>query len=658
MKMNMIMDYEFAKENFLLLLEHIEAYDFKYLTYQEIENETGIDSSILRDEVIQPLIKERKIELKKEVIANRWAYSYRLLKERPVVIESQPINDNKLMVIDERVVLNKEFRIYGTKENPLFLAKDVAEWIDYSKDSKGNYRLYKMMDMVEEEEKIKYLVDSINGGVTSKARNTQEMWFLTEEGLYEVLMQSRKPIAKEFKKEVKKILKQIRQTGGYIPVKQDDSEVEVLAKAFNIINKTNIMLENEVKALKGKLDGRDKSVTLTDGVKLLEIKGLNSTIFNISGLIPLFFYVLRGKLRINREKIFFNKIYTKEKLFMIKLKTGTFKYAQLCEMMDWEKKSGKGKILQIESLSNHCDWEKGEKATFIIHRVYEEPVEKIREKAGKYVDVVEDVLLSIIHNRALQGNDDIVYYGVNELMTLATLISEEYSISYSNKDYLFATEGITINRNIIRYYHNNYYSVLRGALNSGLKRMNDKRYIKSSEVTMIEDNKSKEREITDKEAKILLEAEAFIMKEMGYSSLNKIVLVGKYFEFKNRVIKKINSEDNELKLINYRKAFKIIYTKNTIKWGIEDKLSDNKTRELFEVTHRGIVDLARKHFEKNHDIARMKVICKQAKDNLGFGEPFITETELGIEDKRVDIAFSYPSFIEDIDLIDRILRCK
>ena len=37
MKMNMIMDYEFAKENFLLLLEHIEAYDFKYLTYQEMK---------------------------------------------------------------------------------------------------------------------------------------------------------------------------------------------------------------------------------------------------------------------------------------------------------------------------------------------------------------------------------------------------------------------------------------------------------------------------------------------------------------------------------------------------------------------------------------------------------------------------------------------
>ena len=39
----------------------------------------------------------------------------------------------ELKVIDERIVLEKEFRIYGTVENPLFLAKDVAEWIDYSK---------------------------------------------------------------------------------------------------------------------------------------------------------------------------------------------------------------------------------------------------------------------------------------------------------------------------------------------------------------------------------------------------------------------------------------------------------------------------------------------------------------------------------------------
>lgn len=67
---------------------------------------------------------------------------------------------------------------------------------------------------VESEEKFKYLIPANNNG--GYLRPNQEYWFLTEDGLYEVLMQSRKPKAKEFKKEVKKILKSIRKTGGYV----------------------------------------------------------------------------------------------------------------------------------------------------------------------------------------------------------------------------------------------------------------------------------------------------------------------------------------------------------------------------------------------------------------------------------------------------------
>lgn len=33
---------------------------------------------------------------------------------------------DELKIIDERLVLDKDFRIYGTEDNPLFLAKDVA----------------------------------------------------------------------------------------------------------------------------------------------------------------------------------------------------------------------------------------------------------------------------------------------------------------------------------------------------------------------------------------------------------------------------------------------------------------------------------------------------------------------------------------------------
>ncbi|HII4487338.1 TPA: BRO-N domain-containing protein [Clostridium perfringens] len=127
-----------------------------------------------------------------------------------------------IKVIDERSVLGKDFKVYGTTENPLFLAKDVAEWIDYSyKDSRKTARdTSKMLKTIDEEEKLV--------GTLFLSGQNREAWFLTEDGLYEVLMQSRKPIAKEFKKEVKKILKQIRLTGG--AVRNEEEFIMILNK--------------------------------------------------------------------------------------------------------------------------------------------------------------------------------------------------------------------------------------------------------------------------------------------------------------------------------------------------------------------------------------------------------------------------------------------
>lgn len=122
----------------------------------------------------------------------------------------------KLQIIEQREVLGKEFKIYGDFGNPLFLAKDVAEWIEHS-----NPRV--MLNTVDENEKVVNNVYTLGG--------VQESWFLTEDGLYEVLMQSRKPIAKAFKKEVKIILKTIRQNGMYVTDKLlDDPDLAI--KAF------------------------------------------------------------------------------------------------------------------------------------------------------------------------------------------------------------------------------------------------------------------------------------------------------------------------------------------------------------------------------------------------------------------------------------------
>lgn len=154
---------------------------------------------------------------------------------------------NNLQVVEQREVLGKEFKIYGDFENPLFLAKDIASWIEHNKP-------FEMIAKVDEIEKLKAIV-SLSG-------QNREAWFLTEDGLYEVLMQSRKPIAKEFKKEVKKILKTIRQNGMYVTEKLLDNP-DLAIQAF-----TKLKEEREKrKALEIKIESDKPKVLFADAVE-------------------------------------------------------------------------------------------------------------------------------------------------------------------------------------------------------------------------------------------------------------------------------------------------------------------------------------------------------------------------------------------------------
>lgn len=118
------------------------------------------------------------------------------------------MDDTVLTVIRETVILGKKIQMYGSIEDPLFKATDVADWIDYSK-SNGKYKVSQMVKTVDEDERGIYNVATLGG--------VQKVIFLTEDGLYEICMQSRKPIAKQMKKEIKQYLKSIRLTGAAIP---------------------------------------------------------------------------------------------------------------------------------------------------------------------------------------------------------------------------------------------------------------------------------------------------------------------------------------------------------------------------------------------------------------------------------------------------------
>lgn len=168
---------------------------------------------------------------------------------------------NELKVLNEQEVLGKQFKVYGTAEEPLFLAKDVAEWIEYDTSS-----VHKMLANVDDDEKVRKNVPTLGG--------TQESWCLTENGLYEVLMQSRKPIAKQFKKEVKEILKTIRKHGIYATdnvidniLNNPDFGIELLTKL-----KEERAARVEAKRKNAILMHVNKTYTITEIAKELGLK--------------------------------------------------------------------------------------------------------------------------------------------------------------------------------------------------------------------------------------------------------------------------------------------------------------------------------------------------------------------------------------------------
>lgn len=176
--------------------------------------------------------------------------------------------ENTLQIIEQREVLGKEFTIYGDLENPLFKANDIAKWIEHSNVSR-------MLESIDESEKFKYEIGTLT--------NSYSAWFLNEDGLYEVLMQSRKPIAKQFKKEVKKILKTIRLNGMYATDKLLDNP-DLAIQAFTKLKEERerrLQLEHEAEINKPKVifaeavETSKTSILIGELAKLIKQNGVD-----------------------------------------------------------------------------------------------------------------------------------------------------------------------------------------------------------------------------------------------------------------------------------------------------------------------------------------------------------------------------------------------
>jgi len=129
------------------------------------------------------------------------------------------------------------------KGEPLFVGKDVAEALGYS-NTRDALRKH-----VDDEDKTTVAICDTGSNYKSQAV------FITESGLYSLVLSSKLPQAKVFKRWVTaEVLPQIRKTGGYIPTKDATgrklTDLEIMALAMKIQQKTIDMQQHQIEGLR------------------------------------------------------------------------------------------------------------------------------------------------------------------------------------------------------------------------------------------------------------------------------------------------------------------------------------------------------------------------------------------------------------------------
>lgn len=130
-----------------------------------------------------------------------------------------------------------------TDENgePWFVAKDVCDVLGYANASKA------ISDHVDSEDKLN------NESLSSLGQRGG--WLVNESGLYSLVLSSKLPTAKEFKRWVThEVLPQIRKTGGYIPTSEADDDMTILAKAVMIGQRTMEAQKQKIAAQQSRID--------------------------------------------------------------------------------------------------------------------------------------------------------------------------------------------------------------------------------------------------------------------------------------------------------------------------------------------------------------------------------------------------------------------
>lgn len=152
---------------------------------------------------------------------------------------------------------------------PWFVGKDVAELLGYANPSKA------LADHVDDEDKLN------NESLSSLGQRGG--WIINESGLYSLILSSKLPTAKEFKRWVtSEVLPSIRQTGGYIAGQEDMSDADLMAKALLVAQRQIEQRDKQLQEMQPKALFADSvcasstSILIGELAKILKQSGVNT----------------------------------------------------------------------------------------------------------------------------------------------------------------------------------------------------------------------------------------------------------------------------------------------------------------------------------------------------------------------------------------------
>ena len=164
------------------------------------------------------------------------------------------------------------------KGNPWFVGKDVAKMLGYNQSDKAILR------HTDEDDRMKCTVtDNLGRG--------QSTFVINESGLYSLVLSSKLPQAKAFKRWVtSEVLPQIRKTGGYIPLKDKEgrelTDLEIMCRAMEIMKKSIEQKEQLIADLQPKADYVDEVLDSIDCMTMTQVaKGEGMTVHELTNLL-------------------------------------------------------------------------------------------------------------------------------------------------------------------------------------------------------------------------------------------------------------------------------------------------------------------------------------------------------------------------------------